>query len=141
MIGLALIVAGVRLVATGNEQIVRLVAGAGVTREDVIEQRDHLAGSSESESTELARRLETMVRLRGGGRSGGEQSAVAEQLVSLIAPDSFAADQYRSLRHSVERLHKDGLHVLAVTSPGPGDGKSVTAANLAGAPQSPDARC
>jgi capsular exopolysaccharide synthesis family protein len=107
----------------------------------VIEQRDHLAGSSESESTELAQRLETVVRLRSGVRGGEEQSPIAEQLVSLIAPDSFAADQYRSLRHSVERLRKDGLHVLAVTSPGPGDGKSVTALNLAGAlAQSPDAR-
>src|SRR5205823_3150676 len=50
----------------------------------------------------------------------GEQVEIAEQLVSLLAPDSFAADQYRSLRHSVEALRKEaGLHVIAVTSPAP----------------------
>ena len=58
----------------------------------------------------------------------------ARQLVSLVAPASVEADQYRGLRHTVERLHKDaGLRLLAVTSPGPGDGKTVTTLNLAGA--------
>jgi protein-tyrosine kinase len=68
------------------------------------------------------------------------EHAVAEQLVSLLAPDSFEADQYRTLRHSVERLRIiSGLHVLAVTSPASGDGKSVTSLNLAGAlAQSPN---
>ena len=67
---------------------------------------------------------------------------VAERLVSLLAPESFAADQYRALRHSVEGLRKEaGLHVIAVTSPGPGDGKTVTTLNLAGAlAQGPDVR-
>jgi capsular exopolysaccharide synthesis family protein len=59
---------------------------------------------------------------------------IAEQLVSLLAPSSFAADQYRTLRHSIERLRReDGLRVLAMTSPTPGDGKTVTTLNLAGA--------
>ena len=59
---------------------------------------------------------------------------IAEQLVSLLAPNSFAADQYRTLRHSVERLRRErGLHVLAMTSATPGDGKTVTTLNLAGA--------
>lgn len=67
---------------------------------------------------------------------------VAEQLVSLVAPTSLDADQYRTLRYVVERLRKDsGFHVVAVTSPGPGDGKSVTTLNLAGAlAQAADAR-
>src|SRR5207245_10100516 len=70
------------------------------------------------------------------------RSEIAEQLVSLLAPDSYAADQYRSLRHSVERLRMEcGLHVRAMTSPTPADGKSVTTLNLAGAlAQGPDAR-
>ena len=65
-----------------------------------------------------------------------------KQLVSLVAPASVEADQYRGLRHTVERLHKDaGLQLLAVTSPGPGDGKTVTTLNLAGAlAQAPDVR-
>jgi capsular exopolysaccharide synthesis family protein len=59
---------------------------------------------------------------------------IAEQLVSLLAPSSFAADQYRTLRHGVERLRREsGLQVLAMTSPTPGDGKTVTTLNLAGA--------
>jgi capsular exopolysaccharide synthesis family protein len=68
--------------------------------------------------------------------------AVAEQLVSLVAPGSVAADQYRTLRSAIDTLRKDsGLHVLAVTSPSPGDGKTVTTLNLAGAlAQAPTSR-
>jgi len=67
-------------------------------------------------------------------RDDAETPRIAEQIVSLGAPSSFAADQYRALRHVVERLRLEaGLHVLAVSSPTPGDGKSVTALNLAGA--------
>lgn len=75
-------------------------------------------------------------------RSADEESSVSEQIVSLVAPDSFAADQYRTLRHTVERLRQEiGLQVLGVTSPSPGDGKSVTTLNLAGAlAQSSEAR-
>src|SRR6266566_1121853 len=71
-----------------------------------------------------------------------ERPPVSEKLVSLVAPDSFAADQYRALRHTMERLKKEsGFQMLAVTSPSPGDGKTVTTLNLAGAlAQSPDAR-
>ena len=67
---------------------------------------------------------------------------LAEQLVSFVAPGSFAADQYRSLRHIVEQMQKEsGLRVLAVTSPTPGDGKTITTLNLAGAlAQAADAR-
>jgi len=58
--------------------------------------------------------------------------APAEQLVSLVAPTSVEADQYRGLRHTIERMHKDaGLQVIAVTSPGAGEGKTVTTLNLA----------
>jgi capsular exopolysaccharide synthesis family protein len=65
---------------------------------------------------------------------GAGRRAVAEQLVSLCAPESFAADQYRALRLTIERHHRSGhLQVIAVTSPGPADGKSVTTLNLAGA--------
>jgi capsular exopolysaccharide synthesis family protein len=67
---------------------------------------------------------------------------VAEQLVSLCAPDSFAADQYRTLRLTIERHHRGGqLQVVAITSPGPADGKSVTTLNVAGVlAQSADTR-
>jgi capsular exopolysaccharide synthesis family protein len=67
---------------------------------------------------------------------------VDDHLVSLVAPAAFEAEQYRALRHTVEQLHKaHDLRVVAVSSPGVGDGKSTTAINLAGAlAQAPDAR-
>ena len=56
-----------------------------------------------------------------------------EHLVSLLAPRSFEAEQYRVLGHAIEQMHRDvGLCVLAVTSPAVGDGKTTTAINLAG---------
>jgi capsular exopolysaccharide synthesis family protein len=65
-----------------------------------------------------------------------------EHLVSLQAPSTAAAEQYRVLRHLVETLRRRAnLQVIGVTSPAGGDGKSVTAINLAGAlSQSDDAR-
>src|SRR5438046_4348616 len=56
-------------------------------------------------------------------------------LVTLKAPTSFAAEQYQGLRMTVERLkrQKEELRLIAVTSPGAGDGKTLTAINLAGA--------
>lgn len=67
---------------------------------------------------------------------------VDDHLVSLVAPGTFEAEQYRALRHAVEHFHKSrGLRVVAVSSPGVGDGKSTTAVNLAGAlAQASDAR-
>jgi len=65
-----------------------------------------------------------------------------EHLVSLLAPTSFAAEQYRVLRHMIEQLHRSAeLTVVAVSSPDAADGKTTTAINLAGAlAQAPDAR-
>jgi capsular exopolysaccharide synthesis family protein len=55
-------------------------------------------------------------------------------LVSLTQPSSFAAEQYQGLRLTVERLGRsNGAKTLAVTSPAAGEGKTVTAINLAGA--------
>lgn len=55
-------------------------------------------------------------------------------LVSLTAPASFAAEQYQGLRLTIERLARTrDVKVIAVSSPAAGDGKTVTAINLAGA--------
>jgi len=69
-------------------------------------------------------------------------SRIGEHLVSLLNPTSFEAEQYRVLRHLVETLRKGAnLQVVAVTSPGVGDGKTTTAINLAGSlAQAADAR-
>jgi capsular exopolysaccharide synthesis family protein len=53
-------------------------------------------------------------------------------LVAALAPKSLAAEQYRSLRTRL--AHSDGaggLRTILITSPQKGEGKSVTAANLA----------
>jgi protein-tyrosine kinase len=55
------------------------------------------------------------------------------RLVSFVRPDSFEADQYRMLRFAVERACPTERRVIAVTSAIPGDGKTLTAVNLAGA--------
>ena len=69
-------------------------------------------------------------------------AALDERLVSLVAPHSYEAEQYRSLRHLVEQAHRtSALSVLAVSSATVGDGKTTTAINLAGAlAQAADAR-
>jgi Mrp family chromosome partitioning ATPase len=76
----------------------------------------------------------TTARVRADG--------VEEHLVSLLEPRSFEAEEYRLIRHAVETLRRDAnLQIVAVTSPGGGDGKTATAINLAGAlAQSRDAR-
>ena len=54
-------------------------------------------------------------------------------LVSLVAPASFEAEQYRALRSRLESQQEGkALQVLAVTSAVVGDGKTTTAINLAG---------
>jgi polysaccharide biosynthesis transport protein len=59
---------------------------------------------------------------------------LATKLVSFTNPASFAAEQYQSLRLKIERLRQTrDLRVIAVTSPGASDGKTVTSINLAGA--------
>jgi len=58
---------------------------------------------------------------------------VEEHLVSLLAPDSPEAEQYRALRHMVEQLHRSSnLSIIAVSSADGGDGKTTTTLNLAG---------
>lgn len=64
------------------------------------------------------------------GRSG----EINPRLVCLLQPTSFLAESYFRLRHTLEQMHtgERGI-VVGVTSPGEGDGKTLTAINLAGA--------
>ena len=66
----------------------------------------------------------------------------SEALVSFVAPASLEADQYRGMRHLIERMSRGTtLQVFAMTSPGSGEGKTVSTLNLAGSlAQSPEAR-
>lgn len=55
------------------------------------------------------------------------------RLVSLTAPHTFAAERYQGLRLRLEVLRADtGLRAVAISSPGSGDGKTLTSINLAG---------
>jgi capsular exopolysaccharide synthesis family protein len=74
--------------------------------------------------------------------TGMEAGDIDDHLVSLLAPTSFAAEQYRAVRLAIETLHHErGTRVVGVSSPGRGDGRTMTALNLAGAlAQASDAR-
>ncbi|HEY3488440.1 MAG TPA: CpsD/CapB family tyrosine-protein kinase [Gammaproteobacteria bacterium] len=67
---------------------------------------------------------------------------VDSHLVSLAAPRSPEAEQYRALRYEIEHMRKPGeCAVIGICSALPGDGKTLTAINLAGAlAQDPSAR-
>lgn len=67
---------------------------------------------------------------------------IDQHLVSLVAPRTAEAEQYRLLRYEVEHLRADDSGTaVCVCSPVPGDGKTLTSINLAGTlAQNPDAR-
>jgi capsular exopolysaccharide synthesis family protein len=59
---------------------------------------------------------------------------IDRHLVSVTKPTSMEAEQYQTLRLKIERFQRErDLKVVAITSPGARDGKSVTAINLAAA--------
>jgi capsular exopolysaccharide synthesis family protein len=76
------------------------------------------------------------------GETPGEPGRLDDHLVSLLEPTSHAAEQYRAIRLAIETFrHERGTRTVAITSPGRGDGRTITALNLAGAlAQAPDAR-
>lgn len=78
----------------------------------------------------------TVIEQRGGKPSTEEfrgTGSVEGHLVSLLAPTSMEAEQYRTLRTMLEaKRREEGPLILAVSSPGVGDGKTTTAINLAG---------
>lgn len=70
----------------------------------------------------------------GRATDAGPRREVERRLVSLTAPASFEADQYRALRTRLESSREgQQLRVVAVTSAVVGDGKTTTSINLAGA--------
>jgi protein-tyrosine kinase len=64
--------------------------------------------------------------------SAGNPNAVDRRVVTLTAPASAAAEQYRTLYYRLERMREvKPMKVIALTSALPGEGKTVTAVNLA----------
>src|SRR3954471_20074102 len=57
---------------------------------------------------------------------------IDHRLVAAVAPQSPAAEQYRSLRTRLARSENGrAVRAIIVTSPNKGDGKTLSAANLA----------
>jgi len=70
----------------------------------------------------------------GAVNSRGVRSAVESNKgrISLLAPDSFAAEQFRMLRSRIDSLAAESpLKTIAIASANSGDGKSNVALNLA----------
>jgi capsular exopolysaccharide synthesis family protein len=67
-----------------------------------------------------------------GGRGDGRRRG-SLPLISRASPDDPTSEAYRALRTNVTfvGVEKRALQLICVTSPGPGEGKSTTAANLA----------
>lgn len=81
-------------------------------------------------------------RAMPGPRTDAHRHALDDRLVSLLCPASFLAEPYRAVRHLLEQMHRtDRMSVVAVSSAGTGEGKTITAINVAGAlAQGPEAR-
>lgn len=61
------------------------------------------------------------------------KTRIDPRLVSLTAPHTFAAERYQGLRLRLEQLRAEKhLRAVAISSPGSGDGKTLTSINLAG---------
>jgi capsular exopolysaccharide synthesis family protein len=61
-----------------------------------------------------------------------DRRAFDRRLVTAVEPHSLAAEQYRMLRTRIGRAENGRmLRLIMVTSPGKGEGKSLSAANLA----------
>lgn len=72
-----------------------------------------------------------------------QRNEVDRRVVSLTAPASGAAEQYRTLYYRVERMREERtMKVVALTSAMPGEGKTMTSVNLAltAARSAPDRR-
>jgi protein-tyrosine kinase len=64
--------------------------------------------------------------------SAARGTQIDHRLVAAFAPQSLPAEQFRSLRTRISRAENGrALRAIIVTSPAKGDGKSLTAANLA----------
>ncbi len=78
-----------------------------------------------------------------GERRSNELEGIDRALVALTAPASVAAEQYRVLYHRIERARAAAsIKLVAFTSAVSGEGKSLTATNLAlvAAAANPDKR-
>ncbi len=85
-----------------------------------------------AEPTPIAERREARARQAEQVVAPPREVHLDRHLVAALAQQSLAAEQYRSLRTRISRVENGrAIRALIVTSPSKGDGKSLTAANLA----------
>ena len=77
-----------------------------------------------------------LIASRQPGRRPGSGNAANQtpesRLITNFQPNSPVSESYRTLRTNIQYSHVDRpIRTLLVTSPGPGDGKSTSVANLA----------
>jgi capsular exopolysaccharide synthesis family protein len=66
------------------------------------------------------------------GSAADDASAVNKRRITMLRPDSFVAEQFRTLRARIDSIAaQHPLRIIAFTSALPGEGKSVAAVNLA----------
>ncbi|MEH7116836.1 CpsD/CapB family tyrosine-protein kinase [Neobacillus vireti] len=65
-------------------------------------------------------------------RKNKKQSSSSRKLITAVAPKNVISEQYRTIRTNIQYSSIDEeIRAIMVTSSGPGEGKSTTAANLA----------
>lgn len=81
-----------------------------------------------SERDSLWRRLTPMLRRRGREHAG----EINKRRISMLQPDSYVAEQFRTLRGRIDALATTRpIQTLALCSPLAGEGKTTAAINLA----------
>ncbi len=93
-----------------------------------------VGGASMETTGPRPRRLGWLSRVLGSQRSSEAEGPadVNKRRIALLQPDSYVAEQYRSLRGRLDAIASQReLCVIAVTSANAGEGKSTCAVNLA----------
>ncbi len=73
-----------------------------------------------------------LAALAGPGRRSGGPADVNRRRISLLQPDSYAAEQFRALRGRIDSIAAQRrIRSIAITSALPGEGKTTSAVNLA----------
>ena len=82
---------------------------------------------------DAAKRVKTLPKNSQNGKADSAESRkTVARLISHFAPKSPISEAYRTFRTNIQYTKTDAtLKTLLVTSPGPGEGKSTTIANLA----------
>jgi len=73
----------------------------------------------------------TRLRKKAGSMASGKHGSLSDTLVTVVDPTAPASEAYRMMRTNLFYASVDNPpKVVALTSAGPGEGKSTTAANL-----------